>query len=103
VPSRPPSTRKVTEEIPDVLVADAVVATIPETVVLEAGVVMETLGPVPPGGTPVRASVTAPRSEADCSSRLITLAGVNDGFAENIRAATPATIGAENEVPQAAP
>ena len=60
VQSRPPSTRNVTEEIPEPLVADAVVATIPETVVLAAGVVMETLGPVPPAGAPVRANVTAP-------------------------------------------
>lgn len=45
--------------MPELSVADAVVVTIPETVVLAAGVVMETLGPLPPGGAPVKANVTA--------------------------------------------
>jgi hypothetical protein len=122
VQSRLLSTWNVTDEMPAPLVAEAVVVTIPHTVVLGAGVTIETLGPVPapPPELPPSAAVTpalassrpqpkiesqpaAPRSSADCFSMLITLAGVSDGFAENISAATPAVSGAENDVPHPAP
>src|SRR5205823_1717013 len=121
VQTRPPSTSNVTDVTPTLSVAEIAAVTIPKTVVLAAGKLIETLGGVVSlGGAPFMARVTAeaasrrpdpkvvsqpgePKSSADCCSILMTLAGVSEGLAEYIRAATPATSGAENEVPQAAP